>query len=281
MMSNSRRTALGSIHFWLIIVLVIWSAPNQGYGIAYWNADSAIVELATNKEPPDLFHPDRMVTARVGNSGGAFVFGSSAVIAPNWIITANHVLEALDELNVLPGFRPGGGAIEYRTKLGQGDEPMIYHHPTLDIGLVRIVDVNGNDANLQNWLSIREMRNNARVTLGGNGYKYRFDEQTNAPTFVAAGGSLRWGRNVATLSGTSVSANMDHPTSSDYVKYEGMSFPGDSGMGWFFRDGWEWRLGAVGCCGGSLDSPGPRTSSGTYVGETGCLGSEFKWNRRG
>jgi hypothetical protein len=228
---------------------------NTARGAAYWEGDYTVVENAPSQQPADLPHPNSDAMAELSYGAG---YASGVAIGENWILTAHHVGAGI----VRPNYDPFDadfvlGSTTYRVKADPiTDAPMAFFYgtqpsqypewpPIEDFALFRIEKMNGDDADLASWVGVSKSPSIGNVTIGGFGQRNSVDEETGSYGQVLGSGDLRWGRNEATFSNYQINVNLDHPSSSDYIKYESVPRPGDSGGGWFFRDGWEWRVAGV------------------------------------
>jgi hypothetical protein len=237
--------------------------------IGYFEDDYGVVASAPLAQPADLVRPGDQYTATwdFGGSGRA----SGVVIGPNWILTGGHVAND-PSINIHVGSDNGASYKVARNAQGQ---PQIFIHPSLDVGLIRIVAPNGAEPNLD-FVPIAAPLEFGRVpiTIGGYGAQRVFSSTTGQTDGEVLGGNqLRWGRNIALIGPNSLSTRMDKPLDAsnapnpEYLKYESHPMGGDSGAGWFLRDGWTWKLVAVTSTGGvALPFPAlPSNASGPKV----------------
>src|SRR5687768_18550237 len=108
---------------------LIWAAnTGPSFAIVYWQSDYTIVNSHPTQEPDGLLHPGRDRTALITGPGG----GSGVVIAPNWIMTAGHVLDvsinAGTQFDVRFTVTINGTEHEYKVAAAQDGTPRMYRH---------------------------------------------------------------------------------------------------------------------------------------------------------
>lgn len=265
----------------LFVLMVAFATATPSFAVMYWQSDFDVVENAPMNEPTDLPNPGRDLTVliQLPQVGSVFVpYGSGVVIAPNWIITAKHVLDvAFNDPSDDPDL------ITLTIDEEEYKAAQIYRYPNseFDIGLVRIKKANGDDANLENWIPLtNEFSAGSAVTIGGYGQQ-RFVSDDDIEISDSQGNqALRWGRNIAFFdsANTSLSVALDHPTTPAYLKYEALMQPGDSGGGTFVRDGWEWRLAGINASTETrLVEPGPLTGRGIAWSSNVTMETPLDW----
>jgi hypothetical protein len=266
------RRRAGRCNF-LVAALVLASAWGpHAWAIGYFESDYGVVASAPLGQPADLVHPSDSYTATWDFNGTGRASG--VVIGPNWILTGGHVAND-PSVKIHVG---GDNGSTYQVARNAQGQPQIFIHPSLDLGLIRVVAPDGTEPNLK-FIPIAAPLDfgNVPVTIAGYGTERVFDNSTGQTDgTVLGGGELRWGRNIASIKPTSLNARMDKPLdeanlpNAEYLKYESHPMGGDSGGGWFLRDGWQWQLVAVTSTGGvALPFPAsPSDSSGPKIAAT-------------
>ena len=258
--------------YFALVALFVLSCIPRATGIGYFENDYGVVASAPLAQPADLVRPSDQYTAtwNFGGSGRA----SGVVIGPNWILTGGHVANDAS-INIHVG---GENGATYKVARDAQGQPQIFIHPSLDLGLIRVVAPNGAEPNLD-FVPIAAPLEFGRVpiTIGGYGTQRIFNSATGQTDGTVLGGDqLRWGRNIALIGPNSLSTRMDKPLdatnapNTEYLKYESHPMGGDSGSGWFLRDGWTWKLVGVTSTGGvALPFPAlPSDASGPKVAST-------------
>lgn len=232
----------------LSVMLCVWSLllSRPANAVSYWGAvydlvhDAAGADDATGDQinatspfaPADLLRPDYSQTSgHLGHNG--------VVIAPGWLLTAKH--------NVgVNGYKIGDQQAANYVAVPGGT----HEHPTADIALIKL----RNESNLTPVMDLpyvtlydgdQEIQPGTRITHGSFGRRARYDEQTGARTDVQnLNEDLRWSRNIITSKDSSdlLRVAFDEVSAGGHIPYEGGHEVGDSGSGWYVRDGWDWKL---------------------------------------
>jgi hypothetical protein len=180
------------------------------------------------------------------NPGSAAVSG--VVISPNWIISARHNSDGGNWLGSTKFYVDTNGDGAYGT--GERYKAVqVEPDAVLDLVLVRLEKYQqaGVPAGLTEFVQPSTLSGplhvGSSVTLAGFGKTQTEFNAAGAP--IGNGylrGELKFGRNVVETNGT---ISFTAPSTSGYVPYEAQGMVGDSGGGWFIRDGWDWRLAKV------------------------------------
>jgi hypothetical protein len=189
---------------------------------------------------------DSVVGMIVGNGDDR---PTAHVIAPNYILTVGHWGNLYRESPPREVKISIGGSIQ-TFYIADGR----INGSGMDLGVYRIETTGGDDANLSEWLDIYLSDDVANKTIVMGGY---------GPMQGGAAGTLHWGRNRIYPSSAIVwSRNLDvlfDPVDGEsYVQYEAAGANGDSGTGWFLREGPEFQL--VGMTVGVIEATGGSNS---------------------
>lgn len=250
------------------VAMLSANAPSA-WGVAYWTPDYDLIQDGSNSTPvvlpADLVRPESsFIDSGTGLSG--------LMISPNWMITAKHnllnnritqTIGGQQYRSFLPDLSdsPEVGDIalaEFRYSLADGATGPVPNLPYIPLATNSLLSEPG-----------------VRFTTIGYGRTGRFSTTSGKLATNGGQGKLRFGHNVIDQRATialdenlastfGLFAEFDNPTDTDadYVPYEGHGLVGDSGSGWYVRDGWDWKLVGITSVGG-IQSDGTASGYGS------------------
>ncbi len=255
-----RRTIIG----WILLGFA---------GTAAWGLVCHDVDWPLPTELPDM--PLKECMARIDNG---YTKISAAVIAPNFIITANHWTnqvskklsigqEDTTDYILVEGRGDANSDIAiYKVKKLQWQDPQ---HPG-DARNPQRQDYNDlKDAQFSRWADIytAEEELGKTIVIGSYGPQRISigDEviaQSNSPPILIHPGTLHWGSNaVSWASPIRLYMTFSPVGRGDYVQYEVYAGKWDSAAAWFIKDGADWKLASF----ASGPCEGPRLGRMEYA----------------
>jgi len=234
----------------IMTIAVLASMSTATWGLVYWPEDYPATYLQDR--------PEEQCLARVKG------FRSMTVIDPNFILGCAHVY-----IPVGKTVRIGTNDSEDYVVVDRRVGPKIEGYYKPDIAVYRIEKIKNpplpegysdsvatdpcdllEDANLSKWLDLYSDADELgeQIVAGGYGKQREVINFNPWETKELEGpGTLHWGRNVVggINSNGNWSITFNLIGTGDYVKYEVCGEEGDSGTGWFIKDGIEWKVMGV------------------------------------
>lgn len=218
----------------VIICCFLVSTGTVSWGLAYCPEDY--------NNLPDVWEegPDGQCMARIAAYSGSLKYATAAIIAPNFIMTAYHwgslcghkvSIGTEDSDNYIIVDERGGSDTDLRVYRVKKVDP---NDPNKEYALL-------DDANFSDWVDLYSRSDElGKLIITGS---YARQGVCCPLEIKVLPGTLHRGRNVVSVVSTGSIANDSNWTcEGDRLKYKVRAIDGDSGAGWFIRDGIEWKM---------------------------------------
>jgi hypothetical protein len=215
-------------------------------------------DLSIPQSDPNDWITNPLVQLRANASAG----GSGVIIAPNWILTADHVIGSngngtafvtVKTRDSLGAIVPIDFPVQVTDVYRASTNPLVSNLGVTglgpnDLSLIRITNSTFASIAALRAATLAELSPaiGEEITMGGWGHGGKFEHPGSA--YLLDGGGqdeLRWGRNrIAAISNGRYTTTFDE-SAPDYVLYEAQPRGGDSGGGWFKEQNQSWELFAI------------------------------------